>query len=298
MKKRFFPVGRSYNSDLGAKMDYRMIFSDIDGTLLDGDNALPLQTRDAVLRLQARGVLFVLASARSPKAMLPVMEALGAPAPIISMGGSLILDENGKLLRNIGMPVSLAIAIKTEVETRWPQVCCTAYHGAVWLVDDPGLDWIRAESQITGALPHRADLPALPKDAAINKLLCVGDPGQLDEIQARLGSRCPELAVHKSWESYLEIQDAGATKGSAVEFLCARYGIALSQTIAFGDNYNDLDMLQAVGLGFAMGNAGEEIQRLVGRVTLSNDQNGVLAVLRQLEEGTLTTETGLLHCPT
>ncbi len=72
-------------------------------------------------------------------------------------------------------------------------------------------------------------------------------------------------------------------KATAAEFLCRRFGIDMAEAVAFGDNFNDSNLLAAVGLGIAMGNAPDEVKKSAAMTSSDNDHDGVLQVLRQIE---------------
>lgn len=73
-----------------------------------------------------------------------------------------------------------------------------------------------------------------------------------------------------------------ATKAKAIQFMAQRSAVDKSEIIAFGDNFNDLDMLQYVGLGIAMGNSPDEIKRCAKQITASNDEDGIALSLRKI----------------
>ena len=76
--------------------------------------------------------------------------------------------------------------------------------------------------------------------------------------------------------------DGTATKGNALRALCEKTGIAVEDTIAFGDSQNDVNMLQAAGLGVAMENSPQEVKELADQVTLDNEHEGLLKVLCEI----------------
>ena len=79
----------------------------------------------------------------------------------------------------------------------------------------------------------------------------------------------------------IEINSARATKGRALESLCALLGIDPADTLAFGDGTNDVSLLRAAGCGVAMANASAEVRAAADRVTLSNNESGVAAVIEE-----------------
>ena len=90
------------------------------------------------------------------------------------------------------------------------------------------------------------------------------------------------LCVATSISNNIEMNWHTATKGGALETLCRTLDLPLAATVAFGDHQNDIAMLRAAGVGIAMGNAVPEALAAADRVTLSNDEDGVAAALREL----------------
>ena len=95
-------------------------------------------------------------------------------------------------------------------------------------------------------------------------------------------ARFPRLSIVRSSEMMLEIMVGGVSKGFAVRRLCSHLGIDPREAIALGDNYNDLDMLNAVGRPVVMQNAPEDIRRRFDFITDDNDHDGVARAIRQL----------------
>ena len=91
----------------------------------------------------------------------------------------------------------------------------------------------------------------------------------------------PELAVTSSVRNNIELNLASANKGAALEALCRHLGVAMEETVAFGDGTNDLTMLRAAGLGVAMANAAPEVKAAADRVTDDNEHAGVAKVINE-----------------
>lgn len=90
------------------------------------------------------------------------------------------------------------------------------------------------------------------------------------------------MSIVRSVPNDIEISDARATKGIAMAWLCEKLGIALEDVVAFGDNINDISMLEAAGTGVAMENAEPETKAAADAVTGTNDASGVGEYLLQL----------------
>lgn len=264
-------------------MQYKMVFSDIDGTLLDSAHRISSGTGQKIRELSQRGVPFILVSARMPSGILPLRDELGVKAPIVCYSGALVLDEHGETLSSVGLSHEKALEIEAYIKNEWQQICCSAFSYHDWIVDDARNEWVEEEARITGSMPKEGVISRLiPENGQIHKFLCMGDAEAIAGLGSALEERFPALTVYRSKGTYLEIMDGGASKSGAVRTLCALSEIPIEATVSFGDNFNDVDMLLATGLGFAMGNAPAEVKRQAPRVTLDNDHEGVRAGLEQL----------------
>ena len=110
----------------------------------------------------------------------------------------------------------------------------------------------------------------------------MGEAEQIQSLEKLLKRQLPHLSIHRSKNEYLEIMNKQATKSNAIRFMEKVLNVTQEQVIAFGDNFNDLDMLQYAGLSVAMGNAPEEIKAVAKRVTASNNDDGIALVLNEI----------------
>ena len=108
------------------------------------------------------------------------------------------------------------------------------------------------------------------------------DPADLPAIRAAVSARHPTLALTQSTPNNVEINDALANKGEALRRLASALGFGAAGCMAFGDGLNDLSMVRAAGTGVAMANACPEVLAAADVVTLSNDDDGVAAVLEKI----------------
>ncbi len=273
-------------------MIFRAVFCDIDGTLLDSSHKLRPATVRAVNSLCTGGVAFILVSARSPGGIFPVQGELGISGPIVCYGGALVLDKAGRAVHSLAMDIQKALDIKRRIRSAWPGVAASVYADDNWFVDDRADPRISAEADITGAVPTEIRMDELEKAAPeAHKIFCVGSPDDVSAMEDELSREHPDLAVIKSNPRYLEIMNGSATKSNALAYLCQAMRISPAETVAFGDNFNDLDMLENAGLGIAMGNAPEAVKNRAGRVTSANDDEGVLLALNSLDFGQLSNST-------
>lgn len=264
-------------------MQYKMVFCDIDGTLLDSKNRISRGTRQKIQELYRIGIPFILVSARMPSGIFPLQRELGIKAPIVCYSGALILNECGDPVKTAGIDHERAILIDAFVKREWKHVCCSAYCHHDWISDNIYDKWIVQEQSITASVPKEGRISDfIPQKGHIHKFLCMGEAEAIADLSSALKEQFSGLSVYRSKDTYLEIMDGAISKSSAIKYLCKDYDIPIEATVSFGDNFNDVDMLLATGTCFAMGNAPAEVKRQARNITLDNDHQGVLAGLKRL----------------
>ncbi|TGA99164.1 HAD family phosphatase [Sporolactobacillus shoreae] len=268
-------------------MTIKMIFSDIDGTLLNSNHQISPGTRNAVRKCSEKQIPFILVSARMPGAIMSLQKELDIHAPIVSYGGALVfrnpdIENPDRPIRNIHLDPELVRDIYQIICKRFPSVCFSAYSLNEWLVPDSENEWVVQEKMITGTPAQAFHFDSSGKDLPpINKILCMGSPSIIDELENFLGKNDTAASIYKSKPTYLEITDRRANKAAALELLINDFQIGREETAAFGDNFNDLEMLRFAGVGIAMGNAPEAIRASANFVTRSNDQDGIVRGLEK-----------------
>lgn len=266
-----------------SQRDLRILFSDIDGTLINSRQHIPGRTREKILELDAKGIPFILVSARGPAGVEVIRRELGNRRPFICYSGGLILDADGRALYSKQMEVGLAVEIQGFLEREYPEICCNTYGGDLWVVKDDRNPWVVREEKITRGKSVSGDIrEAFAQAGGIHKFLLMGEPDPISQAELLLRKHYPELSVLKSNDFYLEVMDGSVHKAAGVRYLCDHYQIPVEEAAAFGDGENDVGMLQAVGCGFAMGNAPEDVKRQVNYVTGSNEEEGIWEVIREL----------------
>ena len=114
----------------------KIIFSDIDGTLLDSNQKISFDTKKKIQELAKKGIPFVLASSRLESGVFPVMEELGIKAPAISYSGALVHDADRKVIQSLEMSVQTAEDIHAFVIKTDKSICCCTYSHDLWLTDN------------------------------------------------------------------------------------------------------------------------------------------------------------------
>ncbi len=263
---------------------YQAVFGDIDGTLLNRNHQIGTRTQHSIRRILALGVPFILVSARPPLAITPFSRQLQCRSPIICYSGALVLDDDLSPLHSlaIGQPAL------TQLEQTLARLAADAlppdsrlsinhYAGLHWYAD-PDNPWTQQEAAITGLQPS----PRAAELTEVHKILLMSEAAEIRQLEHALRLHFPQLHIHRSKNEYLEITHQQASKSQAIRFLEKRLGLDPQRIIAFGDNFNDLDMLQHAGLSVAMGNAPDDIKAAAHRVTATNDEDGIALVLDEV----------------
>jgi Cof subfamily protein (haloacid dehalogenase superfamily) len=260
----------------------KAVFTDIDGTLLNSMHRVTPRTREQVLRIIRKGIPFVIVSARSPSGIYPIMRRNGFSCALISYSGALIMNPDRKVLYSKEIRRETAARIERYFAGKKYDMSWCIYSGDDWIAPDRSDERILKEERIVEARSREGTVDDLPAGAGVNKFLCICAPGTISRIEAEVREAFPETAVVRSSDILLEIMAKGISKREAVLRYCRYLGISPQETVAFGDNYNDVEMLQAAGTGYVMGNAPEEIRAGAAHVTADNDHDGIAQVLEQI----------------
>ena len=263
----------------------KRIVSDIDGTLVDDQGQLLPATIKGVQAAVAQGAQMVLASARSPKGMFGIAQQLGINSTMIAYNGALTAttDVNDQLTvyEQCAIQPPLAQAVQSLIAQKWPAASINIYTNNDWLVAANG-PWEQQEAAGIGYQPRVTDLAVWLKrtPTPVHKIMIMADPDVIQAIEQRLMSdEFEQLAVYRSKDTYLEIVAAGVTKAAALIKLLQDDQVTPAEAIAFGDNFNDVAMLQTGGVGIAMANAPQAVKNAANTVTTDNNHDGIQATL-------------------
>lgn len=268
-------------------MKYEAIFSDIDGTLLNSKHVVTTKTKEALLQFTKAGGTFVLASARGPMGIAPVIHKNGFDCAVIAYNGALILDTDGTVLYENGMTQEEAGRMLAFLEEHAKNVTWNLYTKEQWIVKSRRDCRVMREEAIVETEAEEGTLMDLPQDMPVDKILCMCEPEEIIQIEQLFKQAFPEeVEIVRSSDTLLEITKAGSKKAAALKRFCGQKGIPLDRTIAFGDNYNDVEMLMCAGAGVLMGNAPQELkENFAGNcrfVTADHNSDGIAAALPKI----------------
>lgn len=258
---------------------YAAIASDLDGTLLNADETITPFTAAVLRAAAARGVHLIIATGRHELNVRRLIAELELPVNLITSNGARVHGSDGALLHADDVP---AAHVRELVQ---PELT----HGTrlSLYLDDGGLcclhsGYVHRDAE-TGFSEVCDDLSQHPGHG-VAKLMYTAPPARLAEIEAVIRQRFGnELALTYSRADYLEVMAPGVSKGSALTHLLARLDVAPAHCAAFGDNLNDVEMLQSVGHPFRMANANPRLSTLLPEVAQAghHDEAGVAHQIRR-----------------
>lgn len=260
----------------------QIVFSDVDGTLLNDKHEITPLTKKAIQELKIKNIPFVIVSARSPSGILSIFKKYDIQGTIIAYSGALIMDDQEHIIYSQSMEVQYAIDMIKYIEKDHLDLSWCVYSYDQWLVKDCQDPRIKNEENIVEVKSHQITINQLSQLSAIHKILCICNPQETLSIKQKLKERFPHCTISQSSNCLIEIMDCDVHKGLAVKKLCELWKVPLANTIAFGDQYNDLEMLKTVKYGFVMENAPVDIQRQVNNKTLDNNHDGIYHALVKL----------------
>ena len=266
-------------------MEYKIVFSDIDGTVLTSSHHVLPSTTLAVKELLQKSIPFVLVSARMPQAIRTVTDEMNVNIPMISYGGALVLDDRQNILYDRKISAADTAAVIKEIKLFWQDsVVINYYAGDGWFVEDTENKAVVREENITRVKARQADFAQLLADGVLpNKLLCMTSPPICEMMEKMLGEMFPQLKIMRSSPILLEIMDKTVSKAEGIKIMLEHFGLKANQSIAFGDNYNDLDMLELAGVGVAMNNAPDDVKKTASAVTDDNNHDGIYKFLQKIK---------------
>lgn len=254
-------------------MDYKIIFSDLDGTLLNSNHQISSANIKAIGNLS---VPFIMVSARMPRGINCFKDQLGIDYPVCAYNGAYITHHN-KTLHNQTIPSLLVAKILQAIDK--DNVHISIYQQDDWFIEKND-QYSNSEQRITNIKPSIVSFSCLEM-TNVNKILLISSIVEIDAALVNLAPFNELVTIAKSKPDYLEITPLNTSKDIAVKIVCDYYGLALDHAVAIGDNYNDEPMINAVGLGIFLNNCPEPLKTNYNICEYSNDQDGVAAIINE-----------------
>ncbi len=265
---------------------YKLIACDLDETLYGNDRTIPARNVEAIKRASELGVKFIPATGRGYNSVRETLVDLGLLDKegeyVISYNGGAITENKGnRLLHFQGLPFEEA----EELYRRGLNydVCIHVYTREMvyaYNITQEEIARLSKRMQVTEVFDR--DLQFLAGQDIAKVLYENRDFDYLKKIEEELKDITGNMDVSFSSNRYIEFNSKGVTKGAGLRFVAEMLGIKREETIAIGDNFNDLSMIQEAGLGVGVQNTIQGMRQYCDYITeATNDEGGVGEVIEK-----------------
>ena len=264
----------------------RVIASDLDGTLLRADGSLSPRTRRALVAVHDRGIETVFVTGRPPRWVDHLADAVGGHGIVLCGNGAFRYDVRLRRVTHVrGIGPADVGAIVRDVRTNLPGAVFAAELGMRIKLEP---QFMARARRAAGSVAGRSEsIGAVDRiREPVGKLLigvsgCEGEPAQLvSRVGELIGAR--GTVVTSGVRGLIEVGPPGVTKASALAAFCAEHGVRPNRVWAFGDELNDLPMLEWAGRSFAVGEAHPLVRAAATDEVEGPESDGVARVLEAL----------------
>lgn len=274
----------------------KLICLDMDGTTLSSTNEISKKNIEAIRKAQDKGHIVMVLSGRAPESINATLEKYDLRCPIGGSNGTAVYAD-GKLLELTSLTKSQNKASASELDKEFVPYKIYTNKGIYVPQDwEDRLDNVLSSGRIPSEYYKNENferMTKIPNEAegiqffdsvqtlidddniAIQKFFILSlDPVQKDRLQDSL-QEIDDTYITTSSPFNLEVMNIKGNKGNGLKVMAEYFGIPLEDTVAIGDQFNDIPMFKVAGLAIAMENAEQEVKELSDVVTLTNDENGV-----------------------
>ncbi|MFJ8541070.1 HAD family hydrolase [Streptomyces sp. NPDC093586] len=260
---------------------YALVATDLDGTLLRGDDTVSDRSLAALARVARAGARHLVVTGRPAPRVRSLLDGLGCTGLAVCGQGAQVYDADAhRMLWSVTLDRELAETALGKIEAEVGEVYAA--------VDQDGVDGLTLIEP--GYLMPHPTLPAVRVErrdelwsAPISKVLLRHPDLSDDELAATARAVVGSLAtVTMSGPGTVELQPCGVTKATGLALAAERLGLSRRRTIAFGDMPNDIPMFHWAARGVAMAGAHPELKAVADEVTTTNEDDGVAVVLERI----------------
>jgi Cof subfamily protein (haloacid dehalogenase superfamily) len=258
----------------------RLVATDLDGTLLGPSGSVGARTMRALARARTAGLHVVPITARPPHATYPLTDPLGLDGLGVCVNGAIVVDLGRReVLSADRLDADACDRLVADVRRILPAAHLAIdapdefLHEPGFLTGDEGWDEVTIE--VDDVLAHTSE--------GVVKLVVrhdgFGSAELMLALEAMLGREAHATTSHEGW---VELSAFGVTKAFGLLRVCERLDVPIDATVAVGDGLNDLSMLAAAGVGYAMANAHPDVLAAVDHILPTNADEGVATLLEEI----------------
>lgn len=262
----------------------KLIAVDLDGTMLTRQKTISPRTKRVLQQAMELGHHVVIATGRPPRSSLRYYDELQLTTPMVNFNGALVHHARDEAWGQHHFPLERERAFQVID-------ACERFEIANVMVEvkddyylrnhDPEFERVIGDGRGPLGVGQLRDL----LNDHPTSVLIRPHMETADALRRHLHEQHADIIEHRMWGvpwNVIEISKAGVNKWKGLEVIAAHFGIASEHVIAFGDEDNDLEMIQNAGYGVAMDNANPLLKSVARHITASNDDDGIAVVLEKL----------------
>lgn len=253
----------------------KAVFFDVDGTLISFEtHKIPSSTLKSIQLLKEKGIKVIVATGRSTNQLAHLQEI--DFDGYLTFNGNLCADHNLQVFHKEVIPkenIQALIKYQNEVK-RFPCIFMSQYDNKINYVDDHVIEVFNLLN-----LPLTMDTESM--EAGLAKDVIQMNAFIAPDEDAELLEKALTACETSRWTHlFADVNVKGSNKGTGLLAFTKQLGIDLSETLAFGDGGNDIEMLKQAGIGIAMGNANENVKAIADYITDPVDEDGIYNALK------------------
>ena len=264
-------------------MGFKLIALDVDGTIRSIERPMSERTLRTVRKVERAGAVVTVATGRSYLSAARASSELGLTAPIVSFQGAHVAHaKTGEMLWHVPLTTEMTrLALDAIPSGSHLDVLGYVSNDVVAL---RMADWMRAYGERTGVAVRVVECEEFIT-SPMTRLVVKGEDDVIESLESDLKNRLDGgMYVTRSLPYYCEILHPDGGKHKALEWLCGHLGIRREETVAFGNGYNDVHMLQWAGMSVAVDGSVPQVLQVADVVAPSMEEDGVAQVLDDLLE--------------
>lgn len=237
---------------------YKVLALDLDETVLTRNKGVSEANKKWIKRAADAGVIVVLTTGRGLQRVEQIRQELGLESPMVLANGAEIWSKPGELVKRFYI---------AQKDIRMLHAMALEAGGKFWGYNDT--DHIKMEDWTDDSFATNFFKFGISHN----------DEGTVQQLRDKL-KNSETLNITWSSNRVVEISLVNVSKATGIQNLCEHLGIEMAEVMAIGDNRNDLELIQASGLGIAMGNAEKELKEVADQITTTNEEDGVAQAIQ------------------
>jgi Cof subfamily protein (haloacid dehalogenase superfamily) len=250
----------------------KLIVTDVDGTLLDGNSILPDLNKKAILECRREGIEVILATGKSIGSILCLVKLFDSELPQITLNGSVTVNKDLEIINAIKVKPGLYLEVIRTIKEKGYSPLASLVSGKIFYENyHPNMEELK-KVELELVKTKNIEEEYFSENVA-NISIPIEETDPLDSYLRKRFS--DKLQLVRSGKYFFDILDLNATKGNALKSILKLVNINKDEVVVFGDSYNDLSMFKESGLNIAVRNSYPEVLKKADIITDENYNSGL-----------------------